>query len=926
MEYQPFLPPDFSNQPNSSNTPPLGPPPPSSDNPYRQRLASHKRWAKYVLGLYVLGLFSVLLLFMALSASLPSFEQLENPRSRIASNIYTHDGKLLGKFYIENRTPVVYDSLSPYLIQALIATEDERFYEHSGIDPKALGRVFVKTFLLRQRNAGGGSTISQQLAKLLVGRPDTRNMGSLQRSMTIASTKLKEWLTAIKLERSYTKEEIITLYFNEFDFLYGANGIKSACEIYYNKQPLELDANEAAMLVRLLKNPSLFNPRRNMKKAMEGKAQVLKNMVNKGYLSQADYDRFKDKPVDLSKFKTRDHNDGNATHFREHLREQVKEVLRRPDLRRSDGKPYDIYTDGLKIYTTLDSAMQIHAEKAVWDHLSQHQVKMFQHWPNWNEKKNDPQQNPWTHKTYKNTDEEIELRLFNRLRAVWSCERYQNTRAQLMPLSIERQLSDEDLHYIAKLAEIQKQPKKDKKGEVTDAETTLKSWLASGRTTPEQASRYRSVLNSDIWPQVKREQEAMMEMMRTPVQMTVFAYNEKQEKDTLMSPYDSILYHRMHLQTGMMALDPLTGHIRAWVGGLSHKYFKYDHVNTRANRQVGSSIKPFLYGLSVDQRAYSPCYAVRDVATTIGPGDGRFGLYRAWTPKNAGGGFSGAEMTLTQALRLSLNSISAQLMKDLGSTAPFRNFLAEIGFDTTKVPESPTICLGSADLSVFEMTGGFAIFASGGYYRQPVFIDRIEDANGQVIYQSAMDQRIEQVMGEQGAFVMNQMLQGAQRGAPGFQGIKSKYGGKTGTTNFQSDGWFMGITPNLVVGTWVGCDDRFIRFRTLAYGQGASMARPIFQNFIRNVEQDKSLGFDVAANYPVPESISREMNCLKFLPYDSPADELMDYTTDPNYFDDYEDQPKPKKVEEKPKEEEKKKSSGGSSTALPPERNLRGEG
>jgi penicillin-binding protein 1A len=880
----------------------------NNSNPYQERAAKHLLWAKRMVYLFAAGFGLLMLMFIILAFYLPSFEQLENPRSRIASEIYTSDGKLLGKFYIENRTPVPYDSLSPYLVQALISTEDARFYQHSGIDPEALARVFVKTFLLQQRNSGGGSTISQQLAKLLVGRPNTKNMNFVHRLFTLGTTKLKEWLTAVKLERAYTKEEIISLYFNEFDFLYGANGIKSASEIYFDKHPSKLDINEAATLVRMLKNPSLFNPKTQMKRAMEGKAQVLKNMQNKGYISQGEYEQYKDKAIDLSRFRTRDHNDGLGTHFREHLRDHLKELLQRKDLRRSDGKPYDVYTDGLKIYTTIDSAMQAHAEQAVWDHLSKHQEKMFEHWPNWNNKNpKATDQNPWTYKVYGTTPEELELRQQSLLKLVWESERYQAMRPTLMPTATEKELRDIDLYRIQKLKEANRNPQKGKKGEVKDGEYILKEWLASGFVTQELGVKYREVLNSDVWVRLEKELEAMMDMMRKPVQMTVFAYNKKGEKDTTMSPYDSILYHRMHLQTGMMALDPRTGEIKAWVGGLNHKFFKYDHVNTRANRQVGSSIKPFLYGLTVDQRGYSPCYKVYDRATTIGPGDGNFGLMRAWTPRNASGGYSGAEMTLTQALRLSLNSVSAQLMKDLGSTAPFRNFLREIGFDTAKIPNSPTICLGSADLSVFEMTGGFAIFATGGYYRQPIFIDRIETRTGSVIYSSAQDQRIEQVMGEQGAFVMNQMLQGAQQGAPGFQGIKSKYGGKTGTTNFQSDGWFMGITPNVVVGTWVGCDDRFIRFRTLAYGQGAAMARPIFQNFLRYVEQDKNLAFNTKADYPVPENISKEMNCLRYLPYDSPADELMDYTTDPNYFDDYdEDDGKKKKDKEKEKTDKPK--------------------
>lgn len=872
---------------------------PSEPSPYALRAAKHRSFVRWLWGLYILTLGGIAALFFALSFQLPSFEQLENPRSRIASEVYSADGEILGKYYIENRSPVVYDSLPPHLVDGLIATEDERFYQHPGVDLRALARVAFRTVLLRQKGAGGGSTITQQLAKILIGRPDTRGMGTVARGFTLVKTKLTEWLTAIKLERSYTKEEIITLYFNEFDFISNAHGIKSAAEIYFAKTPSTLSLSESAVLVRMLNNPSLWNPRRNMKRAVEGRNIVLSRMLRNGTISKAEYEKVSKEPIDISRFRTRDHNDGLATHFREHLRDQLRSLLLREDMLKADGKPYDLYTDGLKIYTTIDSRMQAHAEQAVWNHLSEHQQKLFAHWPNWNAKlqKGDVSKDPWTYKVYKTTEDELRLRQAALQRAVSESDRYRIMRDDFMPTVVEQELRDVDLSRIFYLEQVQAKEKlpvpRGKKQETVEA--ILEKWKTTGYAPEKLIRKYEKILRSDVFTKIKKEHAKLMAEFDKPVPMTIFAYNKAGEKDTVMTPIDSIRYHRMHLQTGMMAVDPQTGYIRAWVGGLNHKYFKYDHVNKAANRQVGSSIKPFLYGLVISLRGYSPCYKVRDVETTIEPGEKRFGLIRTWRPKNASGSFSGSEMTLPQALRLSLNSISVQLMKDLGSTLPFRKFLREIGIDTTKVPESPTISLGAADLSVYEMAGGYSVFANNGIYAEPIFIERIEDNAGKVIYSATAEQVVEQVMSEEGAFVMSEILQTVQRGAPGFRDIKSKYGGKTGTTNFQADGWFMGITPNIVVGTWVGCDDRFIRFRTLAYGQGAKMARPIFQNFLRFVENDPDIDFDVTASYPEPEEISREMNCLRFQSFDSQADELMDYTNDRGYFDDYDDFDSPPK-------------------------------
>lgn len=831
----------------------------------QKRKGKYRKVIRWMWGSFLTMVLLVVILFAYLSTQLPSFEELENPRSREATLVLSADGELLGKYYTENRTPIPYDSLSPHLINALIATEDERYYSHSGIDMWALGRVLVKTILLQQESAGGGSTISQQLAKLLVGRPSVENTNKITRTWKLATTKFKEWLTAVKLERAYTKEEIISMYFNEFDFIHGAHGIKSAANIYFDTYPSDLTVPQAAMLVRMLKNPSLYNPKRDMKEAMAGRMQVLYNMKEKGHISEAEYEKWKNEPIDLSGFKREDHNDGIATYFREHLRGELKDLLK--DFKKPDGSSYDIYRDGLRVYTTIDARLQRHAEAAAREHLKEHQEKLFKHW----EKKD-----PWTHKTYHVTKSELYARHVSLQRLIWKSERFAAAEEKHYQKIKELELRNLD---IDRLLYVEKLSKKDKK----KGEEQIDRWLERNYIGSKQASQYRRILGSSDWAIVKKEYEAAMASMKKPVNMAVFAYTPEGMKDTTMTPYDSIRYHRMFLQTGMMVMDPYSAQVKAWVGGIDHHFFKYDHVNRNARRQVGSTMKPFLYGLTVDYRRYSPCYKVLDTKTTIEKGYGEFNLIRDWTPQNAGGGYSGQSITLTEALRKSLNSVSTYLMKDLGSTEPLRNLLATVGIDTSYVPQSPSICLGTPDLSVFEMTGAYSIFVNGGRYAEPIYITRIEDNNGNEIYRSPR-KRV-QAISEQGSYVMNEMLQRVQQGASGFRGIKSRYGGKTGTTNYQADGWFMGITPKFVVGTWVGCDDRFIRFRSLTYGQGARMARPIFQNFLRNVEKDEAYGLDTKARFRKPEEIEIETNCLEYEKFEGAGDEFNvgnpDYTQMP---------------------------------------------
>jgi penicillin-binding protein 1A len=798
---------------------------------------NYEKWVKWLWRLLFIGIgsFFFVFLLLALFGGIPSTERLENPSVNLASEVISADGNVLGRFYRQNRVVVRYDELCPHLAKALIATEDERFEQHSGIDGKALGRVFVKTLLGGDRSSGGGSTISQQLAKLLFTEDMASNLAER------AFQKLKEWITAIKIESRYTKEEILAMYLNEFNFINGAYGIKSASEIYFSKPQEELEIHEAAMLIGMLKNPALFNPRRFAERTKERRNVVLFQMKKNGVLSQVEYDELKEKPLGI-KFSRTSHNDGLAPYFREELRQEVKDLLEKEEIRKPNGEKYDVHTDGLKIYTTIDSRIQAHAEAAAHAHLKSLQKTFFDHWKNLD---------PWTHKTAKTTPADIEMRQqsFNRL--VQESDRYVIIRDKIADKIKTSELRDAD---IARMLKIE-----------TEGWAVADGWLETGFINNKLYNLYKETLNSEDWLMIKKEWRTLQEEVKKEFskyyKMKVFAYNSAGETDTLMTPYDSIRYHRMILQTGVMAVNPKDGAIKAWVGGANYKYFKFDHVNSDVARQVGSTFKPFLYALSIDRRGVAPCQRILDVPVTFEAGT--FGLYRNWTPKNSNNSYSGASYDLKLALKQSKNSISAYLMKELGSVEPLREFAEDLGIDINRIPQSPSICLGAADLSVFEMTGAYTPFANAGTYSKPHFISRIEDKNGNVIYENILEQR--EVMSQEGAHVMVNLLKGVVVGAGGFAGIKSEVGGKTGTTNEHADGWFIGITPNLVIGTWVGGDDRWVRFRSLAYGQGAKMARPIFSNMLKSLESDKELKFDTEAKFALPPPDTKiEMNCALY--------------------------------------------------------------
>lgn len=834
-----------------------------------ERTENYKRIVKNLWRLVFTGIGIIVLWFggLILFGDLPTFEQLENPVISDATQIIGSDAEVFGSFYIENRVRVRYEDLSPHLINALVATEDERYYKHPGIDRKALQRVVVRTMLFRQSSAGGGSTITQQLAKLLFKRKNLSGKSLPVRVWIMANTKFKEWITAVRLERRYTKEEIMTMYLNQFDFINGAYGIRSSSQTYFSTTQDSLKLEEAAMLVGMLKNPSLYNPRRFPERATKRREVVLKQMTKNELLTQAEYDSIRVLPLEL-KFRRADHNEGLAPFFREILREEAKDIL--ADLKKPDGTKWNLYTDGLKIQTTIDTRMQAIAEEAAWEHLKSLQKTFFSHWKD---------RDPWTYGVTEGTSKwELRQQSFERL--VRETDRFESLRGQTLKKSKALELRDID---ILRMYEIE-----EKGWSLRDR------WLDQGYINKDLSRKYMAIMGKDRkgedWKEVKTEWKTLMkrveEVFNTPYKMKVFAYNDAGETDTTMTPYDSLRYHRMILQIGSMAVDPHTGEIKAWVGGVNHKYFKFDHVNQTVQRQVGSTFKPFLYSTFVSN-GYSPCYKVHDAPVTIEAGEGRFGLMRNWSPKNSGK-FSYEYVTLMHGLRRSLNSVSATLIKELKTTEPLRNLVHKMGIDTSRVATGPAIVLGSADLSVYEMTGAYTTFANNGIYTKPYFIKEIKDRFGNTIYKAGVVQ--EQVLDEQSNYAMVQLLKGVVVGRPGFGGVKSEIGGKTGTTNSHADGWFMGITPNLVMGTWVGGDDRWIRFRTITYGQGARMAMPVFSKFLQKAEKDEDLNFDTKSRFHRPAFVDIEVDCTK---YDTDVPDGVDFeeydndTTDETDFNEF---------------------------------------
>ena len=826
----------------------------------------HKKAVAWMWRLLVGGIIAILLLFLGLSLTdLPSVAELENPETNLASQVYAENGDILGKYYTENRVPVDFEELPDHLIQALIATEDVRYYDHTGIDFRGLARAvaFAGT-------RGGASTISQQLAKLLFTGVAARNLS--ERLLQ----KLKEWIIAVRLERKYTKEEIIALYLNRYDFINNAKGIRAAAEIYFSTSPEQLNVQESALLVGMLKNASLYNPRRFPDRALRRREVVLDQMRKAGFLSQEKYDELRQTPLGL-KATSQTHVDGLAPYFRMVLAEQVKEILSRPEYRKPDGTAYDIYRDGLNIHTTINPTVQRLAEEAMKRHMGKLQKTFFRHWRN---------RDPWDYRYGSETEVPIERRQANLNKDVRASDRYQALRAKYLGDIVKAISDDTDLTFHNDDREVERIIEEDEKGGV------LKQLVRDGMISSSLANKYRRVLRNDKFGQLKEQwaklQEAVEKAFNEPTEMTVFAYHtEEMETDTIMSPLDSVKFHRMILQTGMMSVEPQTGYVRSWVGGVDFERFQYDHVNSNTRRQVGSTFKPFVYATAINQQGISPCQQYMDVPVTLKPGDGQFYLQQPWTPKNSDGKYTNELLTLKDGLRLSKNTISVTLMRELNSPEPVRMTAELMGIPKDIIPQTPSICLGAVDLSVMEMTGAYTTFANNGVYAEPIFLVSIEDRFGREIYRPVPVET--QAIDERANFAMVEMLQYAS----GFRGkIRGPFGGKTGTTNEHADGWFMGITPNLVVGCWVGGDDRWISFRNLALGQGAYMAKPMVIGFIESVQQEESLRWDFNKPFFRPRGdLGIELDCDAYQNPNMPLEEDgfdedgFDINNDPDFGD-----------------------------------------
>ena len=840
-----------------------------------KRMPLYRSVIRWTWRLLIGGLVAVTVLFLSINfTAIPSFRELEDPSSALASEVLANNNEVLGRYFTENRVPVAYENLSPHLVNALIATEDERFREHCGIDARAVGRVLFRTILLRDQSAGGGSTLTQQLAKMLYSDRNFQGMSKVEKFFALVYRKLREWITAVKLERSYTKEEILAMYLNQFNFINNAYGIHAASEVYFGKDQSQLKIEEAAMLIGMLQNPSYFNPVRFPERAMKRRWIVLYQMRNNAMITEAQFDELKVKPLDMSRFKRVTFTDDKAPYLCSELKKDITKILDAPECRRSDGSKYNIYKDGLKIYTTIDPAYQQHAEEAMQEHMKKLQSRFFQVWKG---------RDPWTYRTKNTGADEIEGRKAALMSLIRDGDRYQAIRPKYLDAVSDRVQKRYDFEL--RDADIERMLDEERKP------GSFGKLIADGIATADQVSTYRSVMRGVEWAEIKNQyralQVAIKKVYDTKTRMKVFSWNTPNfEKDTVMSPLDSLRYHRMFLQCGLLAMDPTTSEIRAWVGGINFKYFQFDHIRT--DRQVGSTFKPFVYATAISQQSISPCFQVYDQPVTIPARYQNFTNITDWTPKDASGNYTGLRMTLKEALKNSVNSISTYLMKQMGDTEPVRGLCNNMGIDSSarrpdgqyRIPKQPSICLGAADLTVFEMTGAYATFANKGMYGLPFVIKRIEDKNGRTIYRSLPEEHV--ALPPNANYVMLDMLKYNVAGAPGINTLKSEVGGKTGTTTDQSDGWFMGVTPRLVVGTWVGGEDRWIRFFSLADGQGARMARPIFAGFIARLEKDTKSGYDFNARFVRPPGdLGIETNCANYAQGDAaPTQDEEDFFPD----------------------------------------------
>jgi len=737
----------------------------------------------------------IFLFFIALSAGwlgfMPSFEELENPKSNLATEIISCDQKVLGTLYDENRSFAEYSELSPHIVHALVATEDERFYTHSGVDARGLGRVLVRTVLMQDKDAGGGSTITQQLAKLLFhGQASDLTERSLQ--------KLKEWIIAVKLERSYTKEEILTMYLNKAPFIYDAYGIKSAAKTFFDTTTDSIKIEEAAVLIGMLKNPSLYNPIKRLEITRIRRNVVLGQMRKSGFITQAELDSLSALPLTL-KFMRLDHLEGLAPYFREHIRlilsatepirsrypKYLAEKFKEDSIewatnpvygwinknKKTDGTKYDIYRDGLKIYTTVDSRLQSYAEKAMLEHMGGELQ------PNFYEDKEGGHRAPFTMR--------ISQDQYNRIinHAIRNSDRY----------------------------------------------------------------RYLKSLHMS--------KDSIEMNFNTKTAMKVFSYNG--DFDTIMTPHDSILYYKFFLRSGLMSIDPLSGHIKAYVGGVNYRHFKYD-MATMGKRQVGSTIKPFVYTLAM-QEGHTPCDLVPNVPQTFTLPTGQ-----TWTPKNTSKGREGEMVSLKWGLANSNNNITAWIMRQYNPEA-VANMIHTLGVKS-KIDPVYALCLGTPELSLMEMTASYATFVNKGVYTEPMMVTRIVDKYGTVV--ADFQPRRREAISESTAFLMINLLEAVVNQGTGMRlrgekyGLRGEIGGKTGTTQNHSDGWFMGVTPNLVTGVWVGGEDRDIHFDRLSLGQGANMALPIWALYMKKVYANKELNITEDDLFERPANFNYNLQCI----------------------------------------------------------------
>jgi penicillin-binding protein 1A len=739
--------------------------------------------------LFFSGILAVLLVFLLASwgafGEMPTFERLENPKTNLATEIISSDGATLGKFYLDdNRTPVDYKDLPQNLVDALVATEDARYYDHSGID--GIGFLRAVAFLGQR---GGASTISQQLARQLF-------VGVRSKSLFQAVTqKIKEWVIATRLERSYTKQEIIAMYMNIYDFGYNADGIRSASRIYFGKEPSDLKIEESAVLVGMLKNSSLYNPIRREKLVLDRRNTVLAQMEKYDYISEEEKDSLQQTKMDIN-FSPESHREGLATYFRMYLQGYLNDWIKKnPKPVSADGErdTWNIYLDGLKVYTTIDSRMQKNAEEAVTEHMKRLQAEFFH--------QNTPDRNPT---------------------------------APFLDLEKEE---------IDRIME-------------------------------------RAMKNSDRWRKMKAADKTEKEIRASfneKTEMTVFDWkSDTQEKDTVLTPLDSIRYYKTFLRSAMMSMEPQTGHVKAWVGGLNYKHFQYDNVIQGA-RQAGSTFKPFVYAAAIDQLRMSPCDQLPDSQYCIEAG--KHGNPEPWCPKNSDGRYSGNMFTLKHALANSVNTVTAQLIDKVGPK-PVVSIVKNLGL-TGEILEVPSIALGTIDFNVYEMVGAYGTFANQGVYVKPVMVTRIEDKNGTVLYEYVPETR--DVLSKEVAYAMINLLEGVTEGGSGTRlrhtfakdqdvykeiitgypyGFTNPIAGKTGTTQNQSDGWFMGMVPNLVTGVWVGGEERATHFKTIYYGQGASMALPIWALYMQKNYADPDLGVS-KEEFIRPEKMTINLDCSK---------------------------------------------------------------